>query len=131
MIDAEKMTQVLYDRFPGVNFYSSNGSLVWLSDDIPKPSDEEIAQWISEIEDPEDWDKLLKLSTPFVQKAQTTTNTNAFSLLMTTLTTIRTVLYLEMTLTQVRQGMKSPYTVKEIDSLNQVLKECNINLEVK
>ena len=126
----DKLTLVLQLRFPGAKFYISNSDLVWLDEDILRPSDEEIALWVSEIRAEPDWERLLRSSGAFVPKAQTTTNTNAFTLLVGALTSIRTVGYLEMSLAQVRTGMPVPYTASEIKALNKLFSDCSIPLTI-
>lgn len=106
----------------------SDGHLIWLDTDINEPTQEQINLWITELKEPPNWERLLRESGPFVAKAQTTTNTNGFTLLLSTLTNIRVLSYLEMALTQTRAAMKDPYTVNEIAALNQLLADCNIEL---
>jgi hypothetical protein len=127
----EKTIAVLQVRYPDVNFYISDGQLVWMNVDIEKPTDEQIQTWIAELKEPPDWDRLLKESGPFMVKAQSTTNANGFALLLSTLTTIRSVQYLEIALTQIRSAMKQPYTAKELSDLNQLFTDCNIELILK
>lgn len=131
MNNLEKTIAVLQVRYPDVNFYISDGQLVWMNVDIEHPTDEQIQTWIAELKEPPDWDRLLKESGPFMVKAQSTTNANGFALLLSTLTTIRSVQYLEIALTQIRSAMKQPYTAKELSDLNQLFTDCNIELILK
>jgi hypothetical protein len=130
-LNTEKTIAVLQSRYPNVNFYISDGQLVWMNVDIEQPTDEQIQTWIAELKEPPDWDRLLKESGPFMVKAQSTTNANGFSLLLSTLTAIRSVQYLEIALTQIRSAMKQPYTAKELSDLNQLFADCNIELILK
>jgi hypothetical protein len=126
--NSEKTIVVLQAQYPDVNFYISDGQLVWMSDDIEQPTDEQIQSWIAELKEPPNWDRLLKESGPFMVKAQSTTNANGFALLLSTLTNIRSVQYLEIALTQIRSAMKQPYTAKELSDLNKLIADCNIEL---
>lgn len=128
MNDLMKTIAAIQLKCPGAKFYMSDGHLIWLDTDISEPTQDQIDLWIAELKEPPNWDRLLMESGPFVAKAQTTTNTNGFTLLVSTLTNIRSVVYLEMALTQTRTAMRDPYTVNEIAALNQLLSDCNIEL---
>ena len=128
MNDSEKIIAAIQFKHPGAKFYISDGHLIWLDADINEPSQEQIDLWIAELKEPPNWERLLRESGPFVAKAQTTINTNGFTLLLSTLTHIRSVVYLEMALKQTRTAMRDPYTVNEIAALNQLLSDCNIEL---
>ena len=128
MNNLEKTIAAIQLKCPSSKFYMSDGHLIWLDTDINEPTQEQINLWITELKEPPNWERLLRESGPFVAKAQTTTNTNGFTLLLSTLTNIRVLSYLEMALTQTRAAMKDPYTVNEIAALNQLLADCNIEL---
>jgi hypothetical protein len=128
MMRSEKITRVILSRFPGAKFYTSNNELIWVDEEIPRPQDSDLESWIAEMKEDPNWEKLLRESGRFVEKAQSATNANGFSLLLSTLTDIRSVPYLQMALAQVRSGMKKPYTTEEIAALNKLLSDCNIDL---
>ncbi len=77
-----------------------------------------------------DWDKLqatLRKTSEF-GKAMTTTNTNAWSLLLFALGTSRNVDDLSFAVEGVRTGLAEDFTADEIKTLNKTLKDCGVSL---
>ena len=79
----------------------------------------------------EDWDGVLRGSREFMPKAKTTSNSNDFALLLSVLSTIRLVEYLELAMAGIRSGLSVDYTKKELTDLNQLFANCNIKVILK
>jgi hypothetical protein len=128
-------------NLPNAEFYlGSTGlnSLVWLSENIDRPSDEEILSWVED-DIFLDWDKLTQeiTNSVYFYKAyqaskKTLTANTAMTLLMATLTVTRNVNTLKFAVQDLLSAMSNStqitaYTANELLSLTNVLNDCGFN----
>jgi GGDEF domain-containing protein len=115
-------------------------SLVWLSENIDRPTDEQINEWLQENLFL-DWDKLTRLLTnsQYFEKAyqasKKTLNANsAFTLLMATITNTKNVNTLRFSFNELLTAMKAStqilsYTAKELQEIKTLLNNCGFDGE--
>jgi GGDEF domain-containing protein len=115
-------------------------SLMWLSENIDRPTDDQINEWLQENLFL-DWDKLTRLLTnsQYFEKAyqasKKTLNANsAFTLLMATITNTKNVNTLRFSFNELLTAMKAStqivsYTTKELQEIKTLLNDCGFDGE--
>lgn len=119
---------------PGSVFFISGSNsyngLQW-QDASPKPTFEEILQWIEEIPVPSQGDSILGDLRPYVNKAMLTSAHNAFALMLTLFSARMNPELLSGVVAAVRAGMPQDFTESEIAEINRILFKYGISVELE
>lgn len=137
-----EITRAIQYLVPNAEFYIVGDSYEGINwqDNRPLPSEEELEAAFQELTeagiDPlkgENWRRLQDdlRGTPLFAKAIQTSNTNAFSLLLSTLAVTHNKQDLEFAFSLVRAGLTEDYTVDEVAQINNLLTKNSIKLTIK